>query len=163
MVRLMVFHPPSCYAAAMLTLLVVDDNESDYHFIEMALKECRQKTRVRWVSSGAAGLEYLGGEGVFGDPAKFPRPDVVIVDLNMPGMGGIELVQWMRSHPVHRGTPALVMSSSSNPRDIEGAYGVGANTYFVKPTQFEDFVALFQHVAAYWGYARTAAQAFVNA
>jgi CheY-like chemotaxis protein len=146
----------------MLNLLVVEDDESDYHFIEMALKETPRPTRVSWVSSGAAGIEYLAGDERYRDRTQWPVPDVVVVDLNMPGLGGFDVLQWMRAHPLHRGTPVLVISSSESPGDIEKAYRLGANSYFVKPQRFEDFVSLFQHIAAYWSYARTAAHAFTQ-
>lgn len=142
----------------MLNLLVIEDEESDYHFIEMALKECRFATRVRWVIDGHLGTRYLAGEGEFADRGKHPFPDVVLVDLKMPGMDGFELLQWIRTHPVHHGMPVLVMSSSALPADIEKAYANGASSYFVKPSNFEDFVDLFQHIAAYWSYACSAGQ-----
>ncbi|MBA4136008.1 MAG: hypothetical protein C0518_01675 [Opitutus sp.] len=146
----------------MLKLLVIEDDEADYHFIEMALKETRFATRVRWVTDGELAIDYLSGRGPHADRAKFPVPDVVVLDLKMPRVGGFELLQWMRAHPDYRDTPALVMSSSGLPQDVARAYQLRANSYFVKPGRFEDFVELFQLIAGYWSFARTPAQAHAH-
>jgi CheY-like chemotaxis protein len=71
----------------------------------------------------------------------------------MPRMGGFELLQWLRADRTHRLLPALVMSSSPLPEDIQRAYELGATSYFVKPGRFEDFVELLKHLAAYLSFA----------
>lgn len=139
----------------MLNLLVIEDDEADYHFIEMALKETRFATRVRWVPDGESAIGYLGGSGAHARRLDSPLPDVIVLDLKMPRLGGFELLEWIRAHREHRHTPVLVLSSSGLPEDVERAYQLGANSFFVKPARFEDFVDLFQHIAGYWSYART--------
>lgn len=148
-----------------LKLLVVEDDENDYHLIEMALKEGRFPTRVRWVRDGVEAMDYLTGLAPFQDRQQNPLPDLVLLDLKMPRMGGFELLRWLRDSRAHRTLPALVLSSSPLPEDVRRAYDLGATSYFVKPHRFEDFVELLKHLAAYWSYAAspsrlTAAQAF---
>jgi CheY-like chemotaxis protein len=136
-----------------LKLLVVEDEENDYHLVEMALKEGRFPTRVRWVRDGVAAMDYLSAAAPFQDRAQNPAPDLVLLDLKMPRMGGFELLRWLRDNRAHRTLPAIVMSSSPLPEDIRRAYELGATSYFVKPHRFEDFVELLKHLAAYWSYA----------
>lgn len=148
-----------------LKLLVVEDDENDYHLIEMALKEGRFPTRVRWVRDGVEAMDYLTGLAPFHDRQQNPLPDLALLDLKMPRMGGFELLRWLRDSRAHRTLPALVLSSSPLSVDIQRAYDLGATSYFVKPHRFEDFVELLKHLAAYWSYAAgpsrlTAAQAF---
>lgn len=136
-----------------LRLLVVEDEENDYHLIEMALKEGEFPTRVRWVRDGVEAMDYLTGTGPFHEREPSSAPDLVLLDLKMPRMGGFELLRWLRDNRTHRTLPALVMSSSPLPEDIRRAYELGATSYFVKPHRFEEFVALLKHLAAYWSYA----------
>lgn len=136
-----------------LKLLVVEDEENDYHLIEMALKEGRFPTRVRWVRDGVEAMDYLTALPPFANRDENPIPDIVLLDLKMPRMGGFELLRWLRDSRAHRTVPALVMSSSPLPEDVRRAYELGATSYFVKPHRFEDFVELFKHLAAYWSYA----------
>jgi CheY-like chemotaxis protein len=143
----------------VLKLLVIEDDESDYHFIEMALKETRFPTRVRWVDDGEQAIEYLRGAGRYSDRGEFPAPDLITLDLKMPRLDGFELLEWIRAHAEYRHIPVLVMSSSGLQQDIERAYHLGANAYFVKPGRFEEFIDLFQHIAGYWSYARTISHA----
>lgn len=138
-----------------LRLLVVEDEENDYHLIEMALKEGEFPTRVRWVRDGVEAMDYLTGAAGFHEREPSPPPDLVLLDLKMPRMGGFELLRWLRDNPAHRTLPALVMSSSPLPEDIRRAYDLGATSYFVKPHRFEDFVELLKHLAAYWSFAAT--------
>ena len=142
----------------LLTLLVVEDEESDYHLIEMALKETPFPTRVRWVRDGVEARQYLTGENQFANRREFPLPDVLMLDLKMPRMGGFEVIEWLRRSPYFRTLPTLVMSSSSLPEDVHRAIDLGATTYFVKPHRFEDFVDLLQHIAGYWSYAMGVSQ-----
>lgn len=137
----------------LLTILIVEDDESDYHLIEMALKETRFPTRVRWVRDGEEARQYLVGDDPFQNRREHPLPDIIMLDLKMPRMGGFEFIEWLRRSPYFRSVPAMVMSSSSLPEDVHRAADVGATTYFVKPHRFEDFVDLLQHIAAYWSYA----------
>lgn len=140
---------------SVVTMLVVEDQESDYHFIELAMKESRFPTRVRWVQNGIEATQYLMGEGRFADRVEYPLPDILLLDLKMPGMSGHDLLEWLQKRPQYQVIPTLVMSSSDQPQDIRRSYELGATTYFVKPIRFETFVDLCKHIAGYWSYGMT--------
>jgi DNA-binding response OmpR family regulator len=136
--------------SATLTLLVVEDDENDFHFINSALRKSPVRVRVHWARDGAEARDYLAGEGEFTDRRFFPLPDIVVLDLKMPRFNGFDLIRWVRQHPEHAMLPLLVLSSSDYGPDIENAYALGATTYFVKPMDLDQFVALFRSIAEYW-------------
>ena len=133
-----------------LTILVVEDDENDFHFINSALRKSPVRLRVHWAKDGAEAREYLAGEGEFTDRRFFPLPDVVVLDLKMPRFNGFDLIRWVRGQSEHACLPLLVLSSSDYVADIENAYALGATTYFVKPMEIEEFTALFRAIAEYW-------------
>ena len=135
-----------------ITVLIAEDEESDYLLLECALRKTNPEVNVQWVHDGVAAIHYLKGEGVFADRSRYPVPQVILLDLKMPGATGIEVLGWVRDNPRYRVIPTLVMSSSHQPTDVEKAYALGANTYFVKPTSFETLVDLCEKITGYWSY-----------
>ncbi len=132
------------------TILVVEDEDSDYFLLERAFRKNNVQNPIQRVKDGLEGLHYLQGIGQFTDRDKFPFPDVVILDLKTPRMSGLELLAWIREHPECRVIPTVIMTSSQQDVDIEKAYALGANTYFVKPTKFQDLVDLTASIQDYW-------------
>jgi DNA-binding response OmpR family regulator len=90
------------------------------------------------------------GRGAFADRGKYPLPDVVITDLKMPGMSGFQFLEWLNRHQEFRVVPTIVMSSSQDERDVALAYEMGANTYIVKPPEFETLAGLIKLIRDYW-------------
>jgi CheY-like chemotaxis protein len=134
-----------------LRILVVEDEESDYELLELALRKSKPGCSIHWAHDGADAKRYVAGEGAFADRAKFPFPNLVITDLKMPHMTGFELLSWIkRDDGSWKRLPVIVMSSSSQRIDIEQAYGLGASAYFVKPTNFATLVELCDRILAYW-------------
>src|SRR5215469_16308856 len=119
------------------TILLVEDEENDATLVKMAFNRNNLQNPVQWVQDGLEAIAYLNGEGVYADRAKYPFPEVLILDLKMPRMSGLELLSWIREHPEYRVIPRIIMTSSRLERDIESAYTLGANTYMVKPSSFE--------------------------
>lgn len=136
--------------SAPLTLLIVEDDENDFHFINSALRKSSIRLRVQWAHDGAEACAYLSGEGAFEDRRFFPLPDIVVLDLKMPRLNGFDLLRWVRSQPEYMTLPLIVLSSSDYVADIENAYALGATSYFVKPMVLENFSALFRSIAEYW-------------
>lgn len=131
-------------------ILVVEDNDSDFFLLERAFRKNKIENPVVRVKDGLEGLHYLQGSGEYSDRDKFPFPDVIILDLKTPRMSGLELLAWIRDHPDCRVIPTVIMSSSEQDVDVSKAYELGANTYFVKPSTFEDLLELTKTIEDYW-------------
>ena len=132
------------------TMLVVEDEENDAMLLKMAFKKNGIPNPIQWVKDGLEGIAYLNGEGPYADRAQYPFPEVLILDLKMPRMGGLELLEWIRDHPDFRVIPTIIMSSSRLDLDIKKAYELGANTYIVKPSSFDDLIRFAKSVHEYW-------------
>lgn len=102
------------------------------------------------VHNGEEAVLYLRGKGQFSDRSKYPLPNVVLTDLNMPGMDGFELLQWLRRNPQYSIIPAIVYSSSHLEQDVCKAYSLGANSYIAKPTSIHDMVEILRLIYEYW-------------
>jgi CheY-like chemotaxis protein len=105
---------------------------------------------VRIVADGHEAVEYLQGEGKYGKRDEFPFPKVIISDLKMPRLSGLELLEWLRNHPHCAVIPAILLSGSTLEEDIMKAYELGANTYFRKPASFGELVELLRRLRDYW-------------
>ena len=132
------------------TILLVEDDENDAFLFKLALERAKILNPVQWLKDGIEAIAYLTGESPYTDRTVFPQPELVILDLKMPRMSGLELLAWLRDHPAFQGIPIIIMSSSMEERDVRRAYNLGANTYFVKPGSFDIFVTLIGKVHAYW-------------
>lgn len=132
------------------TILLVEDDDNDILLIERALKKHYVDKPVHIARNGHDAIEYLSGHGRFSDRAKYPFPDVVITDLKMPKMSGFELLAWLDEHQEYRVIPTIVLSSSQEDSDVTRAYDLGANTYMVKPTDFDGLGKMVKTIKDYW-------------
>jgi CheY-like chemotaxis protein len=132
------------------TIMVVEDEENDFYLLQRALKKNNINNPIQWMRDSLEALNYLKGEGDYGDRHKFPFPEVILLDLKTPRMSGLELLGWIREHPECRVIPTIIMSSSQQDVDIARAYELGANTYFVKPTDFQSLVEMTKSIHDYW-------------
>ncbi|HYE30950.1 MAG TPA: response regulator [Methylomirabilota bacterium] len=135
---------------ANFPILVLEDNPDDAFLLKRALKKNSISNPVFIVRDGVEGIEYITGAGKFGDRDAFPSPGCIVADLKMPRLGGLEFLAWLRDHPDFAVIPTLVLSSSTEDKDVAQAYSMGANSYLVKPTRFEDFEELVRIVHDYW-------------
>ena len=106
--------------------------------------------REALVRDGEEAMAYLAGEGKFQDRAEFPFPDLVLLDLKMPRVDGFEVLRWIREHPKIRNLRVVVLTSSHQLRDVNEAYRLGANSFLVKPLDFENFVETSKALRSYW-------------
>ena len=132
------------------TILLVEDEENDATLLKMAFKQNKITDGVQWVRDGMEATEYLNGTGKYAQRDVFPFPDVMILDLKMPRMNGLELLEWIGKNSHYRIIPTIVMTSSHQDPDIEKAYQLGANTYLIKPSSFQELVDMAGKIHAYW-------------
>lgn len=132
------------------TILLVEDDENDATLVQLAFKKNNILNPVQWVKDGLEAVAYLNGEGAYADRQVYPFPEVLIVDLKMPRMSGLELLTWIRDHPNYRVIPTIIMTASRLDADIEKAYTLGANTYMVKPATLDELAKMVKLAHDYW-------------
>lgn len=131
----------------VLDLLLVEDSRSDVELTEEALASVDIETELHVVSDGEAAMAFLRREPPH-EAAR--RPDLVLLDLNMPRKDGREVLREMKSDDRLRSIPVLVLTTSGAHEDIAEAYASGANAYIRKPVRFDDFIATMQAIEAFW-------------
>jgi CheY-like chemotaxis protein len=130
-------------------LLIVEDNDEDYETTLRVLRKSPVERRIHRCMYGDDALDFLYGRERYA--ALGPkRPTVVLLDLNLPGTDGREVLQDIKNNEILRSIPVVVLSTSSNPIDIETSYSNGANSYIVKPVDFPSFVHAMQAFDDYW-------------
>jgi len=132
------------------TILLVEDDENDAMLVRLAFQKNNILNPIQWAKDGLEAVAYLNGNGVYADRQAYPFPDVLIVDLKMPRMNGLELLAWIRDHPEYRVIPTIIITSSRLDVDIEKAYGLGANTYMIKPPALDELVKMVKVAHEYW-------------
>ncbi|MEO6035013.1 MAG: response regulator [Verrucomicrobiota bacterium] len=127
---------------ASLSVLLVEDNQDDATLFRMALAKLNLPVKLHIAWDGMEGRDYLKGIGQYQDRPLHPFPDLVLLDLNMPRLNGLELLQWIRQDSECRHLLVHVLSASSRRVDICSAYELGANSYAVKPSRSDELAAL---------------------
>ena len=131
-------------------VLLVEDNPSDAELALRALKKNKLTNHVRWLQDGAAAIDYLFGEGEWKGRELEPRPRVILLDLKLPKVDGIEVLRRVKSDDRTRSIPVVVMTSSREERDIVDSYRLGVNSYVVKPVDFDQFSKAVGELGFYW-------------
>lgn len=131
----------------MKTILYVDDSEEDRELMNLAFRRSADNLRLEMVEGGEPGCAYLEGSSQFADRARFPFPDLVLLDLKMTDMSGFDVLYWIRSRAETAGLTVAIYSSSYVDSDIETACRLGADFFITKPSAWERqvvFVGLLQ-------------------
>jgi CheY-like chemotaxis protein len=134
----------------MKTILLVEDSEDDVFFFNRALRQVDPLRSVRVVINGLQVMDYLSGSGIYKNRKFFPLPSLVILDLKLPCLNGLEALQWIRSQEQFKSLPVIMLTSSNDTQDINRAYGLGVNSYFVKPTDPLKFAEMLRNIHQYW-------------
>ena len=132
------------------TVLIVEDDASDAKLLLRGFKKAKVLNPIVHLSNGDEALQYLAGAGRYGDRNKYPLPAVILLDLTMPGMSGIELMQWMRVQGEIKRIPVVVLTGDSNPNTVDAAYDLGANSYLVKPGNAVEIANMVHDIQRYW-------------
>ena len=134
----------------MRPILQVEDEESDVLFVQMAAEHAGIIMPLQVVRDGREAIEYLAGKGKFADREQHPLPCVVLLDLKLPHVPGLEVLKFIRSQPQLASLVVIVFTSSDQNSDIEAAYRLGANSYIVKPLNPADLSNILSLIKAYW-------------
>ena len=131
-------------------ILLVEDRRMDVELTLDAFREAQLQDTVHVAWTGEQALDYLFGRGEFGDRHKYPMPDLVLLDLKLPGIDGQEVLRQVKSTPGLKRLPVVVLTSSREDRDRLACYDHGANSFLVKPIDFNGFMDTVREVHAYW-------------
>lgn len=132
------------------SILIVEDNSTDVMLIRRAFAKANVGNPLQVVRDGDTAVEYLSGDGEFADRAAFPLPAVMLLDLKLPRRSGLEVLQWVRAQKSLRRLPVVVLTSSNQTQDVNRAYDLGANSYLVKPVEFDDLKQMIGKIHIYW-------------
>ena len=131
-------------------ILLVEDNPDDVELTRIAFKEAKVANQLVVASDGAEALDYLFARGRYADRNPDDLPSIVLLDLNLPKVDGREVLQAIRANEKTRSLPVVVLTTSTEPFDLESAYALGVNSYIQKPVDFERFVWAVKQVGLYW-------------
>jgi CheY-like chemotaxis protein len=131
-------------------ILLVEDNPADIVITQRALRESSIPADLIVVRDGQEAVDYLLRAGDHADGAPGRKPDLILLDLNLPRLSGREVLEKIRGHPELRSVPVVVLTTSHRQEDIVDVYSAGANTYMEKPQEFKRFVEVLQTIQRYW-------------
>jgi len=131
-------------------ILLVEDNPDDAELTLRTLKKHNLGNHVEWVKDGAEALEFMFREGAYANRDPNHTLKLVLLDLKMPKVDGIEVLRQLKSDERTKMTPVVIMTSSSEERDVVESYRLGVNSYIVKPVQFESFLDTVAQLGLYW-------------
>ncbi|MEG4801569.1 response regulator [Microcoleus sp. ARI1-B5] len=132
------------------TLLIANDDEDTRFLVEEALREVRLAIRSEFVENGEQVLDYLYRRGQYAGGSNWHRPDVILLDLNMPRLDGREALISIRSDPELQQIPVVILTTSHRSGDILLCYRLGANSFISKPVTFEGLVEIMKTLCQYW-------------
>lgn len=131
-------------------ILLVEDNPDDVLLIQRAFQHARIANPLQIVSDGEAAIAYLSGKTDLADRLRHPLPALILLDLKLPRVSGLEVLEWMRKREGLKRLPVVVLTSSNQISDVNRAYDLGANSYLVKPVAPEGLFSLMQTLQVYW-------------
>lgn len=131
-------------------LLLVEDNEDDYEATVRSLQRNHFMNPVHWCRNGQEALDYLHKEGNYKGAEPNSRPDLILLDLNMPGIDGRQVLSRIKEDSVLKSIPVIVLTTSADVRDVEECYQMGASTYIQKPVSFEGLAEAVRTMKDYW-------------
>ena len=135
---------------SQLTVLLIEDNPRDVRLTQRAFAQAELTHDLRVVRDGDEALAYLHREGAYQEPSSAPRPHVILLDLNLPRMGGHEVLRQVKQDPRFKHVPIIVLTTSGRPVDIRQAYDNGANAYLLKPVEFARFTEVLGQLGKFW-------------
>jgi len=136
--------------AKEVEVLLVEDNSSDQELTMRALKKKNLCNRIHVVGDGAEALDFLFGRGEYADRTLADIPKVVLLDIKLPKVNGIEVLKQIKENKDLRSLPVVMLTSSKEGPDVQECYRLGANSYIVKPVDFDKFTQAVVDLGFYW-------------
>ena len=133
-----------------ITILMADDDPDDRQLTKEAFEEARLANDLRFVEDGVELLDYLHRRGKYADPDTSPRPGIILLDLNLPGTDGREVLEMVKADENLKRIPVVVLTTSTDERDVDACYRAGANSYVKKPVDLEGFMQAIERLNGYW-------------
>ncbi len=130
-----------------IEILMVEDNNDDADLMAEALQQEHERARVKVVEDGDAALAYLQRSGAF---ASVPRPDLILLDLNLPKKSGHEVLAEIKADPELKHIPVIILTTSSSDLDVMSSYNLGANCYITKPLDLDRFTSIVGAIDKFW-------------
>ncbi len=131
-------------------ILLVEDDPNDVLLIQRAFAKAGMRECLRVARDGQEAIDYLNGSGQYANRIQHPMPFLILLDLKMPGVDGFQVLDWVRSSPEVKRTLTVVLTSSNLQSDVDRAYELGANSYLVKPVEFDEMASMVQRFEVYW-------------
>ena len=135
----------------IIKILLVEDNPDDIQIAKRALAEANIINRLWIVRDGQEALDFLRNEGAYKDPKDAPRPGLVLLDINLPRLNGLEVLTEIKKDKSLRRIPIVLLTVSRRDEDVARGYEEGCNSFIQKPVEFERFVEVVKQIGLYWG------------
>lgn len=136
--------------SAINPILVVEDSPEDYEVLTRAFKKAEILLPLTRCKDGADAMDYLKSRGEYQGEKSGPRPAFVLMDLNLPGVDGCQMIQQIKDDPALTTIPLIVFTTSRSEKDVEQTYRAGANSFMPKPVDMEGYVKIAQVLKTYW-------------
>ena len=133
-----------------ITIVWAEDDQDDCLLAKDACEQCNLPHNLIFVEDGEQLMDYLFNRGKYEDKTSYPRPGLILLDLNMPRKDGREALKEIKQYEEFRRIPIVIMTTSSSEEDIAHAYELGASAYITKPVTFESFVEMMRNLIQYW-------------
>ena len=133
-----------------LTILLVEDNPDHAELVKRNLEEFQVANQISQVEDGEAALDYMKGRGRYSNRSKYPLPDLILLDLRLPRIDGLEVLREIKSDTTMHMIPVVILTTSDGERDVAMAYEYHANSYVTKPVDFDNFAMLLKDLGFYW-------------
>ena len=133
-----------------LTILLVEDNPDHAELVMRNMEDFKVANTIIHVEDGEAALDYLYGRGIYADRKQFPMPHLMLLDLRLPKIDGLEVLKAVKDDHALRTFPVVILTTSDAERDMAMAYEYHANSYVTKPVNFSDFSNLLKDLGFYW-------------
>ncbi len=133
-----------------VAILLVEDNPMDVELTVRAFKRNKMRNPVTIVRDGQEALDYIRRQGAYADPENSPVPGLILLDIRLPRVDGLEVLRELKSHPVYRPIPVVMLTTSQDDSDVAKSYDLGANSYIVKPVDFDKFLEVVERIELYW-------------